>query len=64
MSRSFGLRYIFPILAGKALRTAARLRGGGSAFPGYATLKLAPDFLRDMAEIMMKAEKRTKGGSK
>jgi UDP-N-acetylmuramyl tripeptide synthase len=49
LSRSLGLRYFFPILAGKALRFAARLRGGGSAFPGYATLKFAPHFLRDTA---------------
>jgi UDP-N-acetylmuramyl pentapeptide synthase len=42
-----GLKYVAPVAAGKALRVLARLRGGGSAFPGYATLKLAPRFLQD-----------------
>lgn len=32
---------------GKTLRALGRLRGGGSAFPGYATLRLAPRFLQD-----------------
>ena len=36
------------MLAGKAVRAAAKLRGGGSAFPGYVTTKLAPNFLRDV----------------
>ncbi len=47
MSRSAGLRYVLPIAVGKALRVAGRLRGGGSAVPGWATLKLAPRFLED-----------------
>lgn len=47
MSRPTGLKYVLPVAVGKALRLAGRLRGGGSAFPGYATLKLAPGFLQD-----------------
>ena len=46
-SGSSGFRYVVPIAVGKSLRTLARLRGGGSAFPGYATLKIAPRFLED-----------------
>ena len=30
------------------MRALAKLRGGGSAFPGYLTTKLAPNFLRDV----------------
>ena len=47
MNRSTGLSYLIPIAVGKALRVAGRIRGGGSAFPGWATLKLAPRFLED-----------------
>lgn len=47
MGTRTGLRYVVPVAIGKALRAAGRLRGGGSAFPGYATLKLAPKFLED-----------------
>ena len=47
MNRSTGLSYLIPIAVGKALRIAGRIRGGGSAFPGWATLKLAPRFLED-----------------
>ena len=47
MSNPTGLRYVFPVAVGKALRALGRLRGGGSAFPGWATLKLAPRFLQD-----------------
>ncbi|WP_146181256.1 MurT ligase domain-containing protein [Salinibacterium hongtaonis] len=47
-ARPSALRYFLPIMVGKAIRVAARLRGGGSAFPGYATLKLAPEFLHDI----------------
>ncbi|HET8957034.1 MAG TPA: DUF1727 domain-containing protein, partial [Microcella sp.] len=36
---------ILVTLLGKFLRVAARLRGGGSAFPGYVVLKLMPDFI-------------------
>lgn len=38
---------MLPVAVGKTLRALGRLRGGGSAFPGYATLKLAPRFLQD-----------------
>ena len=43
-----GLKYFLPVVAGKAVRALAKLRGGGSAFPGYVTTKLAPNFLRDV----------------
>ncbi|MEY2849115.1 MAG: hypothetical protein RI885_1782 [Actinomycetota bacterium] len=49
MSRPPGLRYVGPVAIGKVLRSLGRLRGGGSAFPGYATLRLAPSFLQDAA---------------
>lgn len=48
-ARSAGLRYVFPVLAGKLARFAARLRGGGSAFPGYLTNRLAPTLLPTLA---------------
>lgn len=47
MGRTTGPRYLVPVAVGKALRILGRLRGGGSALPGYATLKLAPRFLQD-----------------
>ena len=37
-----------PVVAGKIVRALAKIRGGGSAFPGYVTTKLAPNFLRDV----------------
>ena len=43
-----GLKHFIPVIAGKTVRALARLRGGGSAFPGYVTTKLAPNFLRDV----------------
>ncbi|GAA2014445.1 MurT ligase domain-containing protein [Microbacterium ulmi] len=43
------LRYVPAVLAGKLARVATRLRGGGSAFPGYLTNKLAPSLLPDIA---------------
>lgn len=43
------LRYIPAVLAGKLARVVTRLRGGGSAFPGYLTNKLAPSLLPDIA---------------
>ena len=43
-----GLKYFIPVVAGKTVRALAKLRGGGSAFPGYVTTKLAPNFLRDV----------------
>jgi len=44
-----GLRYIPAVAAGKLARFATRLRGGGSAFPGYLTNKLAPSLLPNLA---------------
>ena len=46
--RPNGLKYFVPVVIGKAVRALAKLRGGGSAFPGYVTTRLAPDFLRDV----------------
>ncbi|MEZ3161029.1 MurT ligase domain-containing protein [Microbacterium sp. BWT-B31] len=43
------VRYLPAVLAGKAARAATRLRGGGSAFPGYLTNRLAPSLLPDIA---------------
>ncbi|HEY0260828.1 MAG TPA: MurT ligase domain-containing protein [Lacisediminihabitans sp.] len=48
MSRAVGWRLVFPILVGKALRALARVRGGGSAFPGWFVLKLAPTFIESV----------------
>lgn len=45
MSAQGSAKYIFPILVGKLARVATRLRGGGSAFPGAVTNRLAPSFL-------------------
>lgn len=47
---SSGIRYVPAIAAGKAARVATRLRGGGSAFPGYLTNRLAPSLLATLAE--------------
>lgn len=49
MSKKGSLRYLFPLLAGKAARVATRLRGGGSAFPGYIVNRMAPSFLPSIA---------------
>ncbi|WP_309102734.1 MurT ligase domain-containing protein [Microbacterium sp.] len=49
-ARSAGIRYVFPVLAGKLARFATRLRGGGSAFPGYLTNRLAPSLLPTLAD--------------
>lgn len=49
-ARSAGLRYVLPVLAGKLARFATRLRGGGSAFPGYLTNRLAPSLLPTLAD--------------
>ena len=50
MSKKGSLRYLFPLAAGKAARVATRLRGGGSAFPGYIVNRLAPSFLPSVVE--------------
>ncbi|KQR64507.1 MurT ligase domain-containing protein [Frigoribacterium sp. Leaf172] len=39
------MKYVVPVLAGRLVRAVARLRGGGSAYPGRTVLALAPDFL-------------------
>ncbi|HWS50966.1 MAG TPA: MurT ligase domain-containing protein [Microbacterium sp.] len=49
-ARSAGIRYVFPVMAGKLARFATRLRGGGSAFPGYLTNRLAPSLLPTLAD--------------
>ena len=37
----------FVVILGKAVRAAARLRGGGSALPGLFVEKISPDFIKD-----------------
>jgi len=49
-ARSAGPRYIIPVLAGKLARFLTRLRGGGSAFPGYLTNRMAPTLLPTLAD--------------
>lgn len=49
LSSGSGARYVVPILAGRVARFATRLRGGGSALPGYVVQKMAPNVLRDVA---------------
>lgn len=44
------MRYAIPILLGRLARVLARLRGGGSAIPGWVVLKLAPRFLAHAVE--------------
>jgi len=46
---SGSIRYVPAVLAGKAARFATRLRGGGSAFPGYLANRLAPTLLSSLA---------------
>lgn len=47
-----GLRTSTAVLVGRAVRVAARLRGGGSAIPGNIALKVDPGFLeRTIARI-------------
>jgi UDP-N-acetylmuramyl tripeptide synthase len=47
-----GLRTGTAVLVGRAVRVAARLRGGGSAIPGNIALKIDPGFLeRTIARI-------------
>ncbi|GAA1846483.1 MurT ligase domain-containing protein [Microbacterium koreense] len=48
-AKGSGLRYVPAVLAGKAARFATRLRGGGSAFPGYVANRLAPSLLSTLA---------------
>ncbi|MCU1514768.1 MAG: UDP-N-acetylmuramyl tripeptide synthetase, partial [Microbacteriaceae bacterium] len=42
--------YFFPVLLGRLVRVLTRLRGGGSALPGWVLLKFSPDFLRHAVE--------------
>ncbi|MDN3494360.1 MurT ligase domain-containing protein [Planococcus sp. APC 4015] len=44
-AKGSSVRYIPAVLAGKLARVATRLRGGGSAFPGYVANRLAPSLL-------------------
>jgi UDP-N-acetylmuramyl tripeptide synthase len=47
-----GLRTTTAVLVGRAVRVAARLRGGGSAIPGNIALRIDPGFLeRTIARI-------------
>lgn len=39
------MRLALAILVGKLLRVLTRIRGGGSAFPGFVALKIMPDLL-------------------
>lgn len=48
-ARGGSIRYVPAVAAGKLARFATRLRGGGSAFPGYLTNKLAPSLLPTLA---------------
>ncbi|HRN29157.1 MAG TPA: MurT ligase domain-containing protein [Terrimesophilobacter sp.] len=43
------MKHFIPVLVGKLARAVTRLRGGGSAFPGYLVLKLSPGFIQDVA---------------
>lgn len=40
----------FVVILGKAVRHAARLRGGGSALPGLFVEKISPDFIRQILD--------------
>jgi UDP-N-acetylmuramyl tripeptide synthase len=44
------VKYVLPVLLGKLARFATKLRGGGSAYPGWLLLKLAPGFLQEAAD--------------
>jgi lipid II isoglutaminyl synthase (glutamine-hydrolysing) len=43
------LRRSLAILLGRTARTATRLRGGGSAYPGYLVRRIWPRFLEDVS---------------
>ncbi|GAB3607990.1 Mur ligase family protein [Humibacter ginsengiterrae] len=43
------MRRFFGILLGRLARFATRLRGGGSAFPGYLVRKVWPRFIEDVS---------------
>jgi UDP-N-acetylmuramoylalanine-D-glutamate ligase len=42
------MRYIAPVLVGRAVRAVTRARGGGSALPGYIVNKMAPGFIKNV----------------
>ncbi len=44
------MRTALAVLIGRAIRVLARLRGGGSAFPGRVALLIAPRFLQRAVE--------------
>ncbi|MGA7149259.1 MAG: MurT ligase domain-containing protein [Microbacterium sp.] len=44
-----GLRFVPAVVAGKLARFVTRLRGGGSAFPGYLSNRMAPNLLPTLA---------------
>jgi UDP-N-acetylmuramyl tripeptide synthase len=45
------VRRFFAILLGRLARFATRLRGGGSAFPGYLVRKVWPRFIEDVSAL-------------
>ncbi|MCX7522431.1 MurT ligase domain-containing protein [Microbacterium sp. STN6] len=47
MSRP-GRALVFPIIIGRLVRLVTRLRGGGSAFPGWVVRKLRPRFISEV----------------
>lgn len=42
------MRYIAPVIVGRAVRAVTRARGGGSALPGYIVNKMAPGFIKNV----------------
>ncbi|HEU0256415.1 MAG TPA: MurT ligase domain-containing protein [Microbacteriaceae bacterium] len=44
-----GAGFLLPVLLGRLARLLTRLRGGGSAFPGYVARKVRPGFIADVA---------------
>ena len=48
MSRTGSAGLVLPIVIGRAVRFLTRLRGGGSAYPGFIARKIRPTFVRDV----------------
>ncbi len=48
MSKPAPTGLLFAILIGRVVRFAARLRGGGSAYPGFIARKIRPTFVQDV----------------
>ena len=46
------MRYVLPVLAGRLARALTRLRGGGSAFPGWIVNRLAPSFMESLGAAL------------